>query len=130
MPSQVSVETVQALFRLHGFTKDEVFSNQIANTVVQELIETGYLSDRELEDFKSLSTINAFLILKGHVIDRFGNELRDDELFAVLEMLDVLSFFIDSENGLNLPAGPVLRFFKKHLQNATGGNDAAIPTRD
>jgi hypothetical protein len=120
MSSPVSVETVRALFRLHGFSTSELFRNPVANVVMQELIDAGYLCDQQHTALTRQKSLNEARVLQRYVVEKYGRELKDSELFATLEMIDTLSFLIDDQDGLNLPIGPVLEFFKRYLHITAG----------
>lgn len=122
MPKHVSVETVHSLFRIHGYSTKEMFSSQAANVVMQALIDSKRLTESDLEAAKKVPHIDIFLMLKIYVSDTFADQLSDSDLFAVLEMLETLSFLIDTTTGLNLPAQPVFLFFTGQLKQMTGGN--------
>lgn len=121
MSKYISVETVRSLFRIHGYSAAEVFGSPVANAIMQGLIDSQHLTAQELNVAKNAPT-DIFLSFKSHIIEIYGDQLSDSDLFAVLEMLEMLSFLVDTSHGLNLPARPVFIFFTESLRGAAGAH--------
>jgi hypothetical protein len=111
---KVSIETVHSLFKLHGYSP-KLFERPQANSVIQQLIDKGSLSEQNLAQLKSSARVDIFLSLKTTIIEQYGDNLSDDDLFAVLETLDALSFLVSDTDGLNLPLGPVMAFLQQNI---------------